>query len=60
MIHIVTYDNYDGFQHLTFIFSQIFFHYFKDYLMMQLTLGSNIQINKKNKKIILTIKIRKK
>ncbi len=30
--------NYDDFQHATFIFHKISFHYFEDYLMMKLTL----------------------
>jgi hypothetical protein len=35
IIHIVTYDNYDDFQHVNFKKS---FHYFEDYLMTNLTL----------------------
>jgi hypothetical protein len=38
IIHSVAYDNYDDFQHVNFIFSQNFVHYFEDYLMMKLTL----------------------
>jgi hypothetical protein len=37
IIQSVTYDNYDNFQHVKVIFSQISFHYFEDY--MKLTLG---------------------
>jgi hypothetical protein len=33
------YDNYDDFQHVNIIFSQISFCYFEDYLMTKLTLG---------------------
>jgi hypothetical protein len=39
IIHIVTYDNYDGFNISPSYFHKKSFHYFKDYLMMQLTLG---------------------
>jgi hypothetical protein len=40
IIQIAAYDNYDGFQHvLSFILNKNSFHYFKDYLMMKLTLG---------------------
>ncbi len=38
IIQNVTYDNYDDFQHVNFIY-KISFHYFEDYLMMKLTLG---------------------
>jgi hypothetical protein len=38
IIQIVAW-NYDGFLHLSFIFSQKkLFHYFKDYLMTELTI----------------------
>ncbi len=41
IIQIIVCNNYDGFQHLSFIFSQtFFFQYLKDYLMMKLTLRS--------------------
>ncbi len=36
-------NNCNGFQHLDFIFSQNSFHYFKDYLMMKLTLVEGIK-----------------
>jgi len=40
IIQNVTYDNYDDFQHVHFIFSQKFISlFFEDYLMMKLTLG---------------------
>jgi hypothetical protein len=38
IIQSVAYDNYDDFQHVNFISSQIAFHYFEDYLMTKLTL----------------------
>jgi hypothetical protein len=37
IIHSVSFDNYDDFQHVNFILSQISFQYFEDYLMMKLT-----------------------
>jgi hypothetical protein len=40
IIQIVAYNNHDDFQHLSFIFSpKKSLHYFKDYLMLKLTLG---------------------
>jgi hypothetical protein len=39
IIQNVAYDNYDDFQHVNFLFPQISFHYFEDYLMTKLTLG---------------------
>jgi hypothetical protein len=39
IIQSVTYDNYDDFQHVNFIFSQISFQYFEDYLTTKLTSG---------------------
>jgi hypothetical protein len=39
IIQRVAYDNYDDFQLVIFIFSQISFHYFDDYLMTKLTVG---------------------
>lgn len=36
---IVASDNYNGFQHINFIFSENAIHYFKYYVMMKLTLG---------------------
>jgi hypothetical protein len=39
IIQSVAYDNYDDFQHVSFIFSQNFIHYFEDDLMTKLTLG---------------------
>jgi hypothetical protein len=39
IIQSVTYDNYDDFQHVNFIFSHFSFQYFEDYLTTKLTLG---------------------
>jgi hypothetical protein len=37
IIQSVAYDNYDDFQHVNLIFSQISIYYFEDYLMTKLT-----------------------
>jgi hypothetical protein len=39
IIQSVAYDNYDDFQHVNFILHKISFHYFENYIMMELTLG---------------------
>jgi hypothetical protein len=39
IIQSLTYDNYDAFQHVNFIISQIFISLFRRYLMTKLFLG---------------------
>ncbi len=39
IIQNATYDNYNDFQHVNFVFSQYFIHCFEDYIMMKLTLA---------------------
>jgi hypothetical protein len=39
IIQTMSYDNYDDFQHVNFVFSQKKNHYFKDCLMTKLLLG---------------------